>query len=93
MKQSDLVRITGLSKATISRIADPHRNYYYIPKLQSTFAIALAFQLGEEETKELFSAAYPWLETCKQSILGKISYEDTMEKLDNLGLPLLKDEG
>lgn len=87
INQSTLAKMTGLSKSTISRMAN-NRVKYYTPKLQAIVSVALALGLTFEEYEALQHAAYPWLATCTQSILDGVSYDKTMEKLYDSGLPL-----
>ena len=87
-----LAEESGLSKATISRITKyrtKNEDKAYRPQVNAIQTLALALQLNEEETLELFDAAYPGFLVWRECIRNRANLQETNEILYEKGLPTL----
>ena len=87
-----LAEESGLSKATISRITKYRRkneDKAYRPQVNAIQTLALALQLNEEETLELFDAAYPGFLVWRECIRKGVDLDEANEILYEKGLPTL----
>ena len=87
-----LAEESGLSKATISRITKyrtKEEDSIYRPQVNAIQTIALALQLNEEETLELFDAAYPGFLVWCECIRKGVDLDEANEILYEKGLPTL----
>ena len=87
-----LAEESGLSKATISRITKYRRKNEekaYRPQVNAIQTLALALQLNEEETLELFDAAYPGFLVWRECIRKGVDLDEANEILYEKGLPTL----
>ncbi len=86
----------GINRSTISRIIHQNgtRGNLHCPTMKSIMLISRALRLNEEATRELFYAAFPYLEVWEDAIQKNLSLVDTDIALEQEGLPLLtKEEG
>ena len=87
-----LAEESGLSKATISRITKyrtKNEDKAYRPQVNAIQTLALALQLNEEETLELFDAAYPGFLVWRECIRKGVDLDEANEILYEKGLPTL----
>ena len=87
-----LAEESGLSKATISRITKYRRkneDKAYRPQVNAIQTLALALQLNEEETLQLFDAAYPGFLVWRECIRDGKDLDEANEILYEKGLPTL----
>ena len=87
-----LAEESGLSKATISRITKYRRkneDKAYRPQVNAIQTLALALQLNEEETLQLFDAAYPGFLVWRECIRKGVDLDEANEILYEKGLPTL----
>jgi transcriptional regulator with XRE-family HTH domain len=87
-----LAEESGLSKATISRITKyrtKNEEKAYRPQVNAIQTLALALQLNEEETLELFDAAYPGFLVWRECIRKGVDLDEANEILYEKGLPTL----
>ena len=85
-----LAEESGLSKATISRITKYRRKNEekaYRPQVNAIQTLALALQLNEEETLQLFDAAYPGFLVWRECIRNGIGLWEANEILYEEGFP------
>ena len=85
-----LAEESGLSKATISRITKYRRkneDKAYRPQVNAIQTLALALQLNEEETLQLFDAAYPGFLVWRECIRNGVDLDEANEILYEKGLP------
>ena len=83
---------SGLSKATISRMTKyrtKEEDGIYRPQVNAIQTLALALQLNEEETLQLFDAAYPGFLVWRECIRNGIDRWEANEILYEKGLPTL----
>lgn len=83
---------SGLSKATISRMTKyrtKEEDKAYRPQVNAIQTLALALQLNEEETLELFDAAYPGFLVWRECIRKGVDLDEANEILYEKGLPTL----
>jgi len=83
---------SGLSKATISRMTKyrtKEEDSIYRPQFHAIATLALALQLNEEETLELFDAAYPGFLVWCECIRKGVDLDEANEILYEKGLPTL----
>ena len=87
-----LAEESGLSKATISRITKyrtKNEDKAYRPQVNAIQTLALALQLNEEETLQLFDAAYPGFLVWCECIRDGKDLDEANEILYEKGLPTL----
>lgn len=87
-----LAEESGLSKATISRITKyrtKNEDKAYRPQVNAIQTLALALHLNEEETLELFDAAYPGFLVWRECIRKGVDLDEANEILYEKGLPTL----
>ena len=92
MKQADLVRSSGLSKATISRICrncDNKGSTYQAESFRIVMAVCVGLKVSEADKKALFYAAFPELATWEEISNAHMDIHDANLLLYERGLPLL----
>ena len=93
LKDIELARESGQSKATISRITNyKNGNPKYQPSLRTIQAIALALKLSREQRKELFDTAFPEFRVWEEAAEQGYTVDETNDILYEKGLPLLTTE-
>ena len=88
-----LAKVSGQSKATISRITNYNMDKlgpYYRPHFRTIFAVSLALELTMDEGRELIYTAYPELTFSKEAAEKNLTVQQTDELLYDNGLPLLR---
>ena len=90
---AELARKSYLSKTTIHRIITnkDHRGNTYRTSVEAVAALAIAFQLTDEEANELFHAAFPQFWVWKEAKDKHYSIEETNDHLYDRGFPVLKE--
>ena len=89
---ADLARVSGQSKATISRLLSFTGDLYYRPALRTIQAIAQALNLNPEERRELFYTVFPEFQVWDEAAEHGYTVDETNELLYDRGLPLLTNE-
>ena len=89
--QSDLIKLTLLSKTTISRVCrnSNDKGATYIPTFSVVMAISIGLKLTRAETEQLFFAAFPEMELLGYFLDKKMDIDQANEILYDNGLPLL----
>ena len=90
---AELARKSYLSKTTIHRIITnkDHRGNTYRTSVEAVAALAIAFQLNDEEANELFHAAFPQFWVWKEARDKHYSIEETNDLLFERGFPVLRE--
>ena len=90
---AELARKSHLSKTTIHRIITnkDHRGNTYRTSVEAVAALAIAFQLTDEEANELLRAAFPQFWVWKEAKDKHYSIEETNDLLYDRGFPVLKE--
>ena len=91
ISQIELVRLSQLSPATISRIFrnSNDKGSSYEPSLQVVLAICVALGLSSKEAAEVQNAAFPEMAVCRELFGKGLNIFDVNEILDDLGLKIL----
>ena len=89
--QEMLADETGLSRSTIGRmiVNKDHRGGNYRTTEEAVIKICFALELGLQESKELYNAAFPDRNIWWECIANRDSIEETDTKLKKAGLPQL----
>ena len=90
---AELARKSYLSKTTIHRIITnkDHRGNTYRTSVEAVAALVIAFQLNDEESNELFHAAFPQFWVWKEARDKHYSIEETNDLLFERGFPVLRE--
>ena len=90
---AELARKSYLSKTTIHRIITnkDHRGNTYRTSVEAVAALVIAFQLNDEESNELFHAAFPQFWVWKEARDKHYSIEETNDLLFERGFPELRE--
>ena len=90
---AELARKSYLSKTTIHRIItnNDHRGNTYRTSVEAVAALVIAFQLNDEESNELFHAAFPQFWVWKEARDKHYSIEETNDLLFERGFPVLRE--
>ena len=91
--QADLVRLSALSKTTISNILRNTNNKgkKYRPTPEVVMAISIGLKLTSEEFLELLYLAYPSMEHIKELLDKRLSIDEANITLYDKGLNIKKD--
>ena len=89
---ASLARVSGQSKATISRLLSFTGDPYYRPALKTIQAIAQALKLTNGERRELFYTAFPEFRVWDEAAEHGYTVDETNDLLYDKGLPLLTNE-
>ena len=90
---AELARKSYLSNTTIHRIIKnkEHRGNTYRTSVEAVAALVIAFQLNDEESNELFHAAFPQFWVWKEARDKHYSIEETNDLLFERGFPVLRE--
>ena len=91
MTQADLIRKSMLTRTTVSRICrnSNDKGSTYQPTDRIVMSVCVALGLDSEETKELFSLAFPYLKCWDKIRAEKMNIDQANSFLYDEGLPLL----
>ena len=86
--RADLERLTGLSKARISRIVrnSNDRGSTYAPDIYDVMAISIGLKMNREEKEELFLAAFPEMKYWDEILDNGMDIDEADEVLYRQGL-------
>ena len=87
-----LAKMSGQSKATISRLLNFAGDPAYRPALRTVQAISLALKLTQEQRRELFYTAFPEFWVWDEAAENGCTVDETNDLLYDRGLPLLTNE-
>ena len=91
MTQADLISKSRLPRTTISRICrdSNDKGSCYQPTDRVVMSVCVALELNQEETKEMFCLAFPYLPYWDEIIIQKMNLDQANDYLYDQGLPLL----
>ena len=89
---ANLAKVSGQSKATISRLLAFTGDPYYRPALRTSQAIAQALKLTNGERRELFYTAFPEFQVWDEAAEKGFTVDEANDLLYDRGLPLLTNE-
>ena len=92
MKQSDLIRQSDLSRATINRICrnSNDNGHKYFPAIRDFLAISIGLELNNDEADKLFRVAFPEFLLLKEILNEHMTIVKANILLYENGLPLLE---